>query len=74
MKDIAVVSFAYAQRRANAEKKFIDAVAAIGTVTAESGDAIEAAKTAREALNNWINTATAENLAASATLDRAILE
>lgn len=74
MKDIAVVSFAYAQRRANAEKRFIDAVAAIGTVTTESGDAIEAAKTAREALNNWINTATAENLAASATLDRAILE
>ena len=74
MKDIAVVSFGYAKQRDAAEKKFLDAVAAIGTVTAESGDAIEAAKTAREALNNWINTATAENLAASATLDRAVLE
>ena len=74
MKDIAIVSKGYVKQRAVAEKAFIDAVAAIGTVTADSADAIEAAKAARDELNNWINTATAENLAASATLDRAILD
>ena len=74
MKDIAIVSKGYVKQRAVAEKAFIDAVAAIGTVTADSAEAINAAKAARDELNNWINTATAENLAASATLDRAILD
>ena len=74
LKNIAIVSEGYATARAFAEKDFQEAVAAIGEVTADSGAAIEKAKAAREELNKWINVATDENMAASATLDKAVFD
>ena len=74
LKNIAIVTEGYAVARAAAEQAFLEAVAAIGEVTADSGDAIATAKAAREEVFKWINVETDENMAASAVLDQAIFD
>lgn len=68
----ALVTETYKTARAAAETEFLNAVAAIGTVTADSGAAIEAAKAAKEALTQYINYQTSEYLDAEAALNDAI--
>ena len=74
LKNIAIVTEGYAAARAAAEQAFLEAVAAIGEVTVDSGDAIATAKAAREEVFKWINVETDENMAASAVLDQAIFD
>ena len=74
LKNVAIVTEGYAVARAAAEQAFLEAVAAIGEVTVDSGDAIATAKAAREEVFKWINVETDENMAASAVLDQAIFD
>lgn len=69
-KNIAVVTEQYAKERYAAEKEFIDAVNAVGSVDSNSKEALDAAFSARDKALEFINVQTDEFLTASQTLEQ----